>query len=67
MSQEHLMSDTDNKRSETRLDEKVTIFVEVCSASIDNTLPADVIICNSLDISNEWLSAGKFISWILKS
>lgn len=45
------MSDKDNKRSETRLDEKVTIFVEVCSASLDNTLPADVIICNSLDIS----------------
>lgn len=42
---------SDNKRSETRLDEKVTIFVEVCSASIDNALPADVIICNSLDIS----------------
>ena len=45
------MSDNDNKRSETRLDEKVTVFVEVCSAPIDNTVPADGIIWNSWYIS----------------
>lgn len=45
------MSNIDNKRSETRLDEKVTIFVEVCSDSIDNATPSNVIICKSLDIS----------------
>lgn len=39
------------KRSETRLDEQVTIFVEICSESIDKSSPENIIICNSMDIS----------------
>lgn len=45
------MNSIDERRSETRLDEKTTVFVEVCSAAFDNSAPADVIICNSLDMS----------------
>lgn len=46
------MNDQQNeKRSETRLEQKTTIFVEVCSSSFDNSTPGSVIICNSLDIS----------------
>ena len=39
------------KRSETRLDEKVTIFVEVCSDSTNKSSPENIIICSSMDIS----------------
>ena len=42
---------SDERRSELRLDEKTTVFVEVCSADFDNSTPANIIICNSLDIS----------------
>ncbi|ARN73649.1 PilZ domain-containing protein [Oceanicoccus sagamiensis] len=42
---------TDERRSETRIDEKTTIFIEVCSSSFDNTSPANIIICNSIDLS----------------
>ncbi|MDG1772403.1 MAG: PilZ domain-containing protein [Oceanicoccus sp.] len=42
---------SDDRRSETRIDEKTKIFIEVCSASFDNTSPANIIICNSLDLS----------------
>ncbi|WP_101758791.1 PilZ domain-containing protein [Oceanicoccus sp. KOV_DT_Chl] len=45
------MTDSSERRSETRIEEKTTVFVEVCSASFDNSSPANVIICNSLDIS----------------
>ena len=45
------MSDIPDRRSELRLDEQATIFVEVCSASFDNKAPANVIICSSMDIS----------------
>ena len=45
------MSTGSERRSETRIDEKTTVFIEVCSASFDNSAPANVIICNSLDIS----------------
>jgi hypothetical protein len=39
------------RRSETRIDEKTTVFIEVCSSSFDNTSPANITICNSLDLS----------------
>ncbi len=45
------MKKVEERRSEVRLDEKTTIFVEVSSASFDNSAPANVIICNSLDLS----------------
>lgn len=41
----------EEKRSELRLNKKTTVFVEVCSAAFDNSSPANIIICNSLDIS----------------
>ena len=39
------------RRSEMRIDEQATIFVEVLSASFDDDSPSRVVICNSLDIS----------------
>lgn len=39
------------RRSETRIKEATTIFVEVCSSSFDNSSPANIILCNSIDIS----------------
>ena len=42
---------SDERRSETRIDEKATIFIEICSSSFDNTSPANITICNSLDLS----------------
>lgn len=44
------MGNKDNKRRENRLSEQSTVFVEVCSAE-DDHVPANVIICNSLDMS----------------
>lgn len=39
------------RRSELRIDEQATIFIEVMSASFDNDSPPNVVICNSLDLS----------------
>jgi hypothetical protein len=39
------------RRSEARLGEQVTIFVERVAAEYDNSRPADIVICSSLDIS----------------
>ena len=39
------------RRSEQRLDEGVTIFVERQSAAYDNSNPANIVICKSIDIS----------------
>ena len=41
----------DERRSETRLDEHVTIFVERLAAEYDNSRPANIVICSSVDIS----------------
>ena len=45
------MNKPEERRNETRLNNNTTIFVEVCSASPDNSTLGNVIICNSLDIS----------------
>ena len=45
------MDNTKNRRSEPRIDEQATVFIEVCSASFDNKTPANIIICNSIDMS----------------
>jgi hypothetical protein len=45
------MNDNEDRRSELRLDEQVTIFVEVCSSDATKSSAANIIICNSLDIS----------------
>ncbi len=39
------------RRSEQRLDESVMIFVERYAAEFDNSRPARIIICKSVDIS----------------
>lgn len=41
----------DNRRSEHRLDERVTIFVERYAAEFDNSRAASIMICDSVDIS----------------
>lgn len=41
----------DNKRCETRLSEKVTVFVEVIPKSMDDSSSAQIVISNTLDIS----------------
>lgn len=43
--------DDSERRSEQRLDEGVTIFVERYAAEFDNSRPARIIICKSIDIS----------------
>jgi hypothetical protein len=45
------MNDTDNRRSEFRLSEQATIFIELQSADYDNGTAANILICNSLDLS----------------
>lgn len=45
------MNDSMERRSEVRLNQNATIYVEVSSASYDNSLPANVSICTSIDIS----------------
>ncbi len=45
------MDNIENRRNELRLKEKATVFVEIRSASFDNEAPANIIICNSIDIS----------------
>lgn len=39
------------RRSELRIDEQATIFLEIMSASHDNSSAPNVVICNSLDLS----------------
>jgi PilZ domain len=41
----------DNRRSEQRLEEQVTLFVERYAAEFDNSRPASIMICDSVDIS----------------
>lgn len=45
------MNTGSERRSESRIDEKTTVFIEICSASFDQSAPANVIMCHSLDIS----------------
>lgn len=45
------MIDYSERRGETRIDQQTTVFVEVCSASFDNSSPSSVIICSSIDLS----------------
>jgi hypothetical protein len=45
------MNSSNNRRSEFRTHKQASIFVEVCSASFDNNTPANVILCNSIDLS----------------
>jgi hypothetical protein len=40
-----------DRRTEHRLDEQVTIFVERYAADFDNSRPASIMICDSVDIS----------------
>ncbi|MDB6062618.1 MAG: hypothetical protein JWM78_2721 [Verrucomicrobiaceae bacterium] len=41
----------DERRSESRLDEGVTILVERYAAEYDSSRPATIVVCRSLDIS----------------
>jgi hypothetical protein len=43
--------DNSERRSETRLDEHATIFVERYAAEFDNSSPASIVICQSVDLS----------------
>jgi PilZ domain len=45
------MSTSNERRGESRLLEKTTVFVEVSSAEFDNSEPANVIVCSSFDLS----------------
>jgi hypothetical protein len=44
-------SEDNERRSEQRLDESATIFVERYAAEYDNSRQASIIICKSVDIS----------------
>jgi hypothetical protein len=44
-------SQDDERRSEQRLGEGVTIFIERHAAEFDNSRPASIILCKSVDIS----------------
>lgn len=51
---ERLPTAVDNdagRRSETRLHDRATVFVERLSAEYDNSRPASIVICRSVDIS----------------
>lgn len=41
----------DERRFELRLTEHATVFVERMAAAYDNSQPADIVICNSIDVS----------------
>lgn len=45
------MMDASNRRSEFRLVDSATVFVEVRAASHDGTSPAEIIVCSGIDIS----------------
>lgn len=44
-------SGADERRSESRLDERATIFVERLAADYDGSRPASIVVCRSIDIS----------------
>lgn len=46
-----MMRTDSERRSESRVDGRVTIFVERLAADYDGSRPASVIVCRSLDIS----------------
>jgi hypothetical protein len=48
---DHYNEDPSNRRSEQRIDEHVTIFVERYAAEFDNAQAANIMICDSVDIS----------------
>lgn len=41
----------DERRTETRLTDRATVFVERLAAEYDNSRPASIVICRSIDIS----------------
>lgn len=43
------------ERADTRFESQFTIFIERVSSSVDNSSPANVIVCNSLDLSAKGL------------
>lgn len=45
----------DERRTETRLHDRATIFVERLAAEYDNSRPANIVICRSVDISTNGL------------
>jgi len=45
------MNDANNRRSELRIAEQATIFIELQSSDFDNSSPANILICNSIDLS----------------
>jgi hypothetical protein len=45
------MNNGDDKRKEKRINQKTTVYVEVAAAEFDNSSPAKVIMCSSLDMS----------------
>lgn len=40
-----------NRRSELRLNDTATIFVEMRAASADGATPAEIVVCGSVDLS----------------
>jgi hypothetical protein len=51
MTTDHTDDKAAERRSEHRLDEHVTIFVERYAAEFDNSRAASIMICDSVDIS----------------
>lgn len=51
MTIDHYDEDPSDRRSEERIDEHVTIFVERYAAEFDNSRAANIMICDSVDIS----------------
>lgn len=45
------MTNNNDNRSESRINQAATIFLEVCSSDPDGNAAPQVIICNSVDIS----------------
>lgn len=45
------MNELTNRRSELRIAEQATIFIELQAADYDNSAPANILICNSIDLS----------------
>ena len=42
---------TDNRRSELRLEESITVFVEVRAANPEEQTPAEILVCSGVDLS----------------
>jgi hypothetical protein len=51
MNDDNADGNASDRRSEERLDEHVTIFVERYATDFDNSRPASIMICDSVDIS----------------